>query len=165
MPGTITIADANGTVVLPVTDQVIQAIDAQRQTQMIPGVGGTPTPQYPDWKSYLVAAATRQVIVPAAQTAAAAMLNGMVPTPMALTLPTITAAHGTPITPAQVVATGGTGSGYVFSAAGLPAGLSINSSTGQISGTPATAGTYQYTVTATDPYGNSAVMSGSITVS
>ena len=39
-----------------------------------------------------------------------------------------------------------------FGASGLPAGLSINTSTGQISGTtPATTGTHHITVTATDP--------------
>jgi hypothetical protein len=39
---------------------------------------------------------------------------------------------------------------YTWSATGLPAGLSINSSTGVISGTPTTAATYTVTVTATD---------------
>ncbi len=38
---------------------------------------------------------------------------------------------------------------YTWSATGLPAGLSINSSTGQITGTPTTAGTYSVTVSAT----------------
>jgi O-glycosyl hydrolase len=56
----------------------------------------------------------------------------------------------------QVHATdSGTGQTLSYSASGLPAGLSIASGTGLISGTPATAGTYTVTVTATDGTGAS----------
>ncbi len=40
-----------------------------------------------------------------------------------------------------------------WSAANLPAGLSINASTGEISGTPTSAGTFTFTVTAQNDYG------------
>jgi hypothetical protein len=47
------------------------------------------------------------------------------------------------------------GQTLTYAATGLPAGLSINSSTGLISGTPTTAGTSTVTVTATDTIGAS----------
>ena len=54
----------------------------------------------------------------------------------------------------QVHATdSGSGQTLAYSATGLPAGLSISSSTGLISGTPTTAGTSSVTVTATDGTG------------
>ena len=58
----------------------------------------------------------------------------------------------------QMVASGG--STYTWSASGLPAGLSINPSSGLISGTPTTASTYSVTVMA-----SSAGQSGSATFS
>ncbi|MEU7821528.1 family 43 glycosylhydrolase [Catellatospora sp. NPDC049133] len=56
-------------------------------------------------------------------------------------------------------ASGGSG-GYTWTASGLPAGLSINSSTGVISGTPTTVASYTVTATAT-----SGGVSGSTTFS
>ncbi|GAB3923078.1 hypothetical protein GCM10029976_012780 [Kribbella albertanoniae] len=55
----------------------------------------------------------------------------------------------------QISASGGSGS-YSYSATGLPAGLSINPSTGLISGSPTTAATYRPTVKVTDSAGASA---------
>ncbi|WP_251091886.1 M4 family metallopeptidase [Streptomyces sp. Caat 7-52] len=52
-----------------------------------------------------------------------------------------------------------------YSASGLPAGLSINSSTGLISGTPTTAGTSSTTVTVTDSTGATGTATFSWTVS
>ena len=54
--------------------------------------------------------------------------------------------------PEQVQATGGDSGSYQWSATGLPTGLSINQTTGEVSGTPAagTAGTYTVDVTVDD---------------
>ena len=57
------------------------------------------------------------------------------------------------------------GQTLTYSAAGLPAGLSISSATGLISGTPTTAGTYPSTVTATDTTGASGSASFTWTIS
>jgi serine protease len=55
----------------------------------------------------------------------------------------------------QISASDSGGASLTYSASGLPAGLSINSSTGLISGTPTTATTYSTTVTAKDSTGAS----------
>jgi acetylxylan esterase len=56
------------------------------------------------------------------------------------------------------------GQTLTYSASGLPAGLSVNSATGLISGTPTTQNTYTVTVTATDPTGASGSASFTWTV-
>ena len=64
----------------------------------------------------------------------------------------------------QIKATDSGGASLTYSATGLPTGLSINSSTGLISGTASTAGTYQVTVTAKDSTGASGSTSFTWTV-
>ena len=49
----------------------------------------------------------------------------------------------------QIKATGSADTSLTYSATGLPTGLSVNSTSGLISGSPTTAGTYKVTVTAT----------------
>ncbi|MFD1049373.1 putative Ig domain-containing protein, partial [Kibdelosporangium lantanae] len=56
--------------------------------------------------------------------------------------------HGTPVN-LQLQASGGSGS-YRWSATGLPPGLSINATTGLVTGTPSGNTLYQVTATATD---------------
>jgi len=93
------------------------------------------------------------------------------------TLPTSTANTVTVTNPGSQTSTVGTaaslqisasdsasGQTLTYSATGLPAGLSINSSTGLISGTPTTAGTSNVTVTATDTTGANGSASFSWTV-
>ncbi len=60
---------------------------------------------------------------------------------------------GTAITSFTLSASGGT-SPYTWSATGLPPGITIGSTTGTVSGTPTTAGTYNVTATATGSGGS-----------
>ncbi|WP_317443598.1 putative Ig domain-containing protein [Streptomyces collinus] len=64
----------------------------------------------------------------------------------------------------QIKASDSAGAALTYSASGLPTGLSVNSTTGLISGTASTAGTYQVTVTATDSTGASGATSFTWTV-
>lgn len=43
---------------------------------------------------------------------------------------------------------------FAVTAGALPAGVTLNASTGALSGTPSAAGSYSFTITATDTYGN-----------
>ncbi|MGD0731480.1 MAG: putative Ig domain-containing protein, partial [Terracidiphilus sp.] len=76
---------------------------------------------------------------------------------------TINAQQGVAITPVTLAGSGGSGSGYTFTATGLPPGLSISSS-GTISGTPTSTGTYNYTVTVKDSAGHTGTLNCSVTV-
>ncbi|CCH30240.1 S8 family serine peptidase [Actinosynnema sp. NPDC047251] len=70
---------------------------------------------------------------------------------------TQTTTRGKPVS-LPLTATGGSG-GYRFTATGLPAGLSVNATTGVISGTPTTWANYHPTVTVTDGSGAKAAVS------
>ena len=66
---------------------------------------------------------------------------------------------------ATISATGGTGTGYTFAVTGgsLPGGLTL-ASNGTLSGTPNAAGSYNFTVTATDSAGNTGVRTYTMTI-
>ena len=73
---------------------------------------------------------------------------------------------GTAISTLQITATDSASSqSLTYGASGLPAGLALNASTGQITGTPTAQGTSNVTVTATDGTGASANTTFSWTVS
>ncbi|MDK2771667.1 MAG: choice-of-anchor D domain-containing protein [Flavobacterium sp.] len=74
--------------------------------------------------------------------------NGM-SAPVITSLLTASATQGTAFT-YNIVATNSPTS---YNATGLPAGLSINTATGQITGTPTVSGTYNVTISATNAYG------------
>ena len=56
---------------------------------------------------------------------------------------------------ANMAASGGTGTGYAWSATSLPDGLGINGDTGAITGSPTTLGPYTPDFTVIDSHGNS----------
>ncbi|MGW3045897.1 putative Ig domain-containing protein [Kitasatospora sp. NPDC001159] len=74
-----------------------------------------------------------------------------------------TATAGT-ATSLQLSATDTAGGSLSYAASGLPTGLSVNTTTGLISGTPTTAGTYSVTATATDSTGPSSSVTFTWTV-
>jgi hypothetical protein len=83
--------------------------------------------------------------------------------PVSANCVSITALKGVAITPVTLTATGGAGGPYKFSATGLPPGVTI-STTGTISGTPTTSGTFSYTVTIYDKNNNKGTLNCSVTV-
>jgi hypothetical protein len=75
----------------------------------------------------------------------------------------ITAVQGAAIAPVTITAIGGSGTGYTFSANGLPSGLTM-SANGTISGTPTVSGTFTYSVTIKDSAGNTGTLNCAVTV-
>jgi large repetitive protein len=74
-----------------------------------------------------------------------------------------TATYGVAYT-GSAAATGGAGT-LTYTATGLPAWLTLSSTTGAISGTPTAVGASSFTVTAADAYGDSAAQAYTVTVS
>jgi hypothetical protein len=77
--------------------------------------------------------------------------------PVQITTGSLPAATGLQPYDAKPAATGGTPP-YTWTASGLPRGLSINSSTGEITGTPTTFGNFTFSVTVTDVNGLTATV-------
>jgi hypothetical protein len=78
-------------------------------------------------------------------------------TPHIIASPLNPATAAIPYAPTQIQESGGTGTltwSVTAAGTGLPTGMSLNSSTGVLSGTPITAGTYNFTVKVTDKLGN-----------
>lgn len=81
-------------------------------------------------------------------------------TPASGALPAATA--GTPWS--QIITASNGTAPYTYSASGLPAGLSVSASTGEISGTPAASGTYTIQVSAADSHGITGTVNYALTV-
>lgn len=72
---------------------------------------------------------------------------------------------GVPYGPGQYTGTGGTpGYTYAVTAGALPTGLSLDSATGRLTGTPTTPGTFTFTVTVTDSVADSIGVGGQIDI-
>lgn len=84
-------------------------------------------------------------------------------TPVTVNCAVINAVAGVAITPVILVAAGGAGGPYTFTATGLPPGITVSSS-GTISGTPMASGTFNYTVTVKDVANTTGMANCSVTV-
>jgi subtilase family serine protease len=135
-------ASSNGTCTPPAADSVLCTATGAANTYNGPTGWGTPD-GLTAFQSTSTTGNTVTVTNPGSQT-------GTVGTAASLQIAATDSASGQTLT---------------YSATGLPAGLSINSSTGLISGTPTTAGTYSVTVTAKDTTGATGSASFTWTIS
>ena len=83
------------------------------------------------------------------------------PPTIAVQCATSTGTVGAPYSSAFVASGGTAPYSYAITAGALPGGLTLNPSTGAITGTPTTAGTFNFTVTATDSTGGQAATTSS----
>jgi len=121
------------------------------------GIGGTPTASGAFNFSVQVTDSTR-----ATATSAFALTINPALTITSATLPSCTVGANCPQT---ISLNGGTAPyTYAVTAGALPAGLSLNSTSGQISGTPATSGVSSFTIRVTDSNGATASQQYSLTV-
>jgi hypothetical protein len=100
----------------------------------------------------MIVGATAQVAVQTTDNYITPAVRINLGTPVQITTTSIPAATGLQPYDAKLAATGGTPP-YTWSAGGLPQGLSINSATGEITGTPTSFGTFNISVTVTDVNG------------
>lgn len=96
-------------------------------------------------------------------TATATTTLRVTPAPITLSVTLTDAEVSTEYTSATPTITGGTGT-FTYTASGLPTGLSINPTTGVISGIPQAHGPATVTITATDNAGGSATTTAQLTV-
>ena len=83
------------------------------------------------------------------------------PAPLSVLCATSTGKVATPYSSAFVASGGTAPYTFAITAGALPAGLTLNPSTGALTGTPTTAGTFNFTVTATDSTGGQAATTSS----
>lgn len=90
--------------------------------------------------------------------------TGPVWTPPAPTIPAVTPPTITSGSPANFNVTTPGATGYAVSGGALPAGLTLNPTTGAITGTPTASGPYSFTITVTNVYGvtSTITLSGNI---
>ena len=130
-------------------------------------ISGTPTGNVTGAVNFTVKVTDSET--PTALSATAALSITISATPLSVTTATLPGGIAQSVyAGASLAATGGvTPYSWAVTTGSLPVGLSLNSSTGAISGTPTTAGTVSFTVTATDsetPTAQTATKNLSITI-